>query len=268
MKYKQRSYKRKRSFAKKITGYAKPWAISPASRQIFLPIPAVMKVKLGHEMNMTSTIPIQQYRGFALSTISPRGFDQGGALQPGENWTYPAGMRALHTMYRHSYVESVTFTITSMVQNVSTGGFEMVVTSLSSDDIRQFVGLNGQAVGNQDIGAQYFETLRSRPDTQVRIANRNTGGEAVQTIKVSLQNSKFGNFTTREYSTFSDRTGQMNFPNVFDVNGPTNTPAFAVIFTPTFAEALTIYTRIRCEFNMRFENLHPFQAVNNIDNVY
>jgi len=223
---------------------------------------------LVHEQDYASSVfpqAVTPIRTYIKSAVSARGLDIGVDNPVGSAWTFPAGMKSMHCLYSLSWVESIKVTATVMLTS-NTAGVNCVFFKGNGVDYGTFVdgaGIQGPVFMDDNR----YDSVRSRPDSVSLTTSRRDGGNPMCTHTYSIENSKVCKDFDENlaYATFSDRTGQLGFPQGDILN---QTPVLGIVIKPLAGETSTTYwIRWKIEFNMKFSNLHPQQSKNNIATV-
>lgn len=250
MKYQYRRpklYRKKRKFSsRRVLAPGRVRDVYPSS--FYTALPNQMCLRLRSEEDVLLTIGAQGYGAWAKYLMNPRGANIGMDDPVGTAWTYPGGMRALHSLYQRSVVEKVTLTyeITSTTSNAC-----QLTTGVLTHQDYNYVN-PPDAVG--------FHAARSRADWKSYTIQADHGNSHVRcTQTVDLKKLYLSLLTQDQFSTFSDRTGQMNFPAV-----SAESPMITMLFSGCENDQAILALKMTVDYHMRFFDLHILQARNNI----
>jgi len=239
-------------------------------QQIFLkqkssydPLPAVFRVRLFHEQEYLVS-NIFETTLFAKSVLCPRGVPvPADVLEPlPDYWSFPGGMKALHALYKNSWVESakIHWTISSAKQF---SPFEATFFVTTPFDIQDYI--NGFGAPSIDVPDEKYDSFRSLPSSKTLAASIQSGGHSIvkysQSFDLSSLNPQYTMDT--KYSTESSLIGSMLLRSLTSPDF-LKTPCFAVCVKAQSGQVGTHDLRIsyKVEFNMRFANMHPLDTVN------
>lgn len=228
----------------------------------YSPIPNVFKVCLSHEQEWNDYDNLFTSHLFIKSIPCPIGLPVvPDGVEPIEAyWSFPGGMKALHALYRNSWVESATihWTVSSAVSQLN---FEASFFITNYESISDLVGGFGHPAG--EIPPGRYDSFRSLPSSVTKMASFQSGGRSIITCSQSFDlgalNPQY--IMDSKYSTESSLDGHMTLHSPENAN-LRHLPCFAVA-TKGLTNLLdpNIQIKYRIEYNMRFANLHPFQTV-------
>jgi len=251
MKYNYRRpklYRRKKRFTRaRIQAPARVRDVYPSS--FFSPIPNQMCLRLRHEEDSLVNVVAQGYGALGVNLTNPgAGQIIGGNIPLGTGVTYPAGMRSMHTLYQRSVVEKVT--VTFDCTSVNTVPCYMAAGLITSQDTLYITPPT----------AISFAAARSRSDWKSYILQSEGGNSTVRHTQTVDIRKLYPNLVTQDiFTTFSDRTGQMNFPVT-----TSETPFIVMAWSPIQDLQASIALKITVDFHIRFYDLHVLQARNNL----
>lgn len=236
-----------RRYRKRIETVAKPYNVSP--RSLFSPIPNQMRVRLRLEYDSLLNIAAQAYTLGFQSTMNMRGLDIGPNVPAGTAFTFPPGLKQLHVLYQRSVVEKATVCF-----NFSNTSQTPVYVSCGVLTTRDTLAAGAA------LSPVTFNSLRGRSDFRSYIVQTEGGNANVKHIQtIDLRKMYPTLLTGNEFTSFSDRSGQINFPLDND-----EIPQFVYMMSPCEAQAAQIPCKVTVEYHVHFYDLHILQAKNNL----